>query len=94
MRDDIKQQEHAGWQGGNWHRPWHEAHHMRGRWHGGHGGRGPGRGWPGFFGPGGPRGGGQWGDAFGGGHGGRERLERGLLRYIILDVLNDGPKHG
>ena len=39
-----------------------------------------------------------------GGHGGhvghgehgdrRERLERGLLRYIILDVLKDGPMHG
>jgi DNA-binding PadR family transcriptional regulator len=25
---------------------------------------------------------------------GRERLERGLLRYVILDVLRDGARHG
>jgi DNA-binding PadR family transcriptional regulator len=25
---------------------------------------------------------------------GAERLERGLLRFIVLDVLHDGPRHG
>lgn len=51
----------------------------RGRWHG----HGPG-GWQNPFEFGGE---GPWG-------GRRERLERGLLRYVILDVLSDGPKHG
>jgi DNA-binding PadR family transcriptional regulator len=27
-------------------------------------------------------------------HGRRERMERGAMRYIILDALRDGPKHG
>ena len=40
---------------------------------------GPGEG----FGPWGGRGGGR-----------RERMERGVLRYLILDALRDGPRHG
>lgn len=28
------------------------------------------------------------------GFGRRERMERGVLRYLILDALTDGPKHG
>ena len=28
------------------------------------------------------------------GPGRRERMERGVLRYLILDALADGPKHG
>jgi len=69
------------------------AHHWRNRWHG-HG-RGRGQDWRGFFGEGeapwewGPR---EFG--FGPGFGGRERLERGTLRFIIMDVLKDSPKHG
>ena len=68
---------------------------------------GPGRGGPG--GPGGPRGrggpDGPWGGwgrgGWGpGGSGGwdpgrwRGRMERGVLRYILLAALKDGPKHG
>jgi DNA-binding PadR family transcriptional regulator len=43
--------------------------------------RGPRRPWPGFDWPDGP---GRL----------RERMERGVLRYLILDALADGPKHG
>jgi DNA-binding PadR family transcriptional regulator len=89
MRDDIRQRGH-----GRWHGPGHDAPHMRerGRW----GDRGPDRsGLHGFFGNRGHgRGGGHFGGIPGGGHGGRERLERGILRYVILHVLRDGPKHG
>ncbi len=35
---------------------------------------------------------GRWGGR--GWRGGRERMERGKLRYLILDALRDGPKHG
>ena len=75
----------------------------------GPGGPGFGRGGPGF-GPGGPGfGGRRWGFAgrgfgpggpgFGpggpGGPGGRERFfERGELRYVILSLVNDTPRHG
>jgi DNA-binding PadR family transcriptional regulator len=43
--------------------------------------------------------GGHWGGEFGRGFFGhhgrhRERLERGLMRHVILSVLEDGPKHG
>src|SRR5690348_4728011 len=53
-------------------------------WGHGHGpGRGHGRGFGGPpFGP--------WGDP----GERRERLERGLLRYLILDSLRDTPRHG
>jgi DNA-binding PadR family transcriptional regulator len=71
----------------------HGGHNWRNRWHG----RGGDRDWRGFFGgEGNPWWEGQqWGSWFGGGPGGgRERLERGTLRYIIMDVLKDGPKHG
>jgi DNA-binding PadR family transcriptional regulator len=98
-----------GHQHGFWHGPRQHgfggfgpgAHHWRNRWHG-HG-RGPGRGpgggpggdWREFFGEGGaPWEWGQREDWFGRGFGGRERLERGTLRYIIMDVLKDSPKHG
>ncbi|MDQ6693291.1 MAG: PadR family transcriptional regulator [Chloroflexota bacterium] len=73
-----------------------EGHHMRGRWP--HGPRG--HNWGGFF--GGGEGNEQWG-GFGGPGGpggpggrprGRDRMERGMLRYIILGVLQSGPKHG
>ncbi len=62
-------------------------------WGGGHrGGRG-GRHPFGFGGPGGPD-----GPGFGpGGPGGRLRerfFERGELRYVILDLVNDQPRHG
>src|SRR5262245_37807364 len=39
----------------------------------------------------------RWGDWPGGperGPGRREPMERGVLRYLILDALVDGPKHG
>src|SRR5437588_12779767 len=71
------------------HGPWFGGwHHGGGREYFRHGGGGRGRGpfggrHGGWGGPGGP----PW-------HGMRERLERGLLRYVILDVLSDGPKHG
>jgi DNA-binding PadR family transcriptional regulator len=28
------------------------------------------------------------------GHGRHDRMERGTLRYVLLDALRDGPKHG
>ena len=56
----------------------------RGRSHGGR--RGQGWNWGEFFSEG--RGGG-WG-----GQWGRERMERGMLRHVILSVLKDGPRHG
>jgi DNA-binding PadR family transcriptional regulator len=33
-------------------------------------------------------------DRGGRGGGGRDRVERGALRYVLLDALRDGPKHG
>src|SRR5437867_745731 len=101
MADNILEHEqspeHAVWHGGPG--PHHFEGHGPGRFHGhdrhgffgGHhgmrhfgGGRG---GWGGHGrGPGGHGG--------HGGFGGRDRLERGLLRYVILDLLRDGPRHG
>ena len=52
---------------------------------GGRGGRGGRRGWGGGW--GGRGGWGQWG-------GPGDRMERGLLRYLLLDALRDQPKHG
>jgi DNA-binding PadR family transcriptional regulator len=39
---------------------------------------------------------GAWGGGRRGGRPGgrRDRMERGMLRYLILDALKDGPKHG
>src|SRR5262245_48202698 len=69
--------------------PSHDRPHGRGRGFGhgyGRGGRGP------FGGEHGEHGRGQfWGHHRGGV---RERLERGTLRYIILDLLSNGPIHG
>ncbi len=75
---------------------------QRERWQGHGRGRGGGRGrqdwfgaeggWP-WGGPGGPGGFSGFG-GFGPFGPGRERLERGLLKYVILSVLKDGPKHG
>ncbi len=98
MRGNIMHQIHEHGQGhseGHRHGPGPGGHHWgrgpfgRGRWQGNPGERhgfdfGERGGFWGGFGPGGP----------GGPGGRRERLERGLLRYIILDVLKDGPKHG
>ena len=68
--------------------PWaHDRHGSpfgRGRWHGQN--RGQGWNWGDFFNEG--RGGG-WGGPWG-----RERMERGMLRHVILSVLKDGPRHG
>ncbi len=69
------------------HEGGHHGHHERGR----RGGPGRGPEWQDFF--GGERGWG-WGGPFGGPGGHRERLERGLLRHVILSVLQDGPRHG
>lgn len=86
--------------------PGHHGPHNHGHDHG----HGPhdrqrwGRGGP-FGGPGqgrGPQdwfGGDNWGRGGlfggpGGPGGGRERLQRGLLRHVILSVLKDGPQHG
>ena len=44
---------------------------------------GPHRGWPG-----------QDNEEWSGGHGRRGRVERGTMRYVLLDALRDGPKHG
>ena len=55
----------------------------RGRWHGQR--RGHGSNWGDFFSEG--RGG--WGGPWA-----RERMERGMLRHVILSVLKDGPRHG
>ena len=71
----------GGWPGFRWGGG-HYGGHGRGRWHG----RGPGRRGDDWF------GGEGWN--WGGFSGGRERMERGLLRYVILSVLKDGPKHG
>jgi DNA-binding PadR family transcriptional regulator len=76
------------------HRHEHGLHGPFGAWH--HRGR------YGFFGEGGQHGRGPFGGRHGGWGGpggpgwpgGRDRLERGMLRYVILDVLSDGPKHG
>lgn len=98
MTDDIRRRGPGMRQG-----PWQGA--MRER---GHGRGGPHQGdwpnWPGFFGHeghGGEQRRGPFGGHFGGpggfgghGFGGRERLHRGMLRYVILSVLRDGPKHG
>ncbi len=100
MKDDMKEFGQRGLHGfhefhGAGHRSWHGAgHQWRGR-------RGPGRGngpggpgwgaWGGWRGPWGPGNTEQWGGP--GGHH-RDRMERGLLRYVILNVLSDGPKHG
>ena len=54
---------------------------MRGRGFGPVGGGWPFEGWRGFMG------------RAGGGEG-AERLERGMLRFIVLDVLQEGPRHG
>ncbi|MEO8285528.1 MAG: PadR family transcriptional regulator [Chloroflexota bacterium] len=103
MRDNTSQHSHGPWSG-HWHRGGHGLHHDGGQQGSHERGRGPGgrhgRNWQDFF----AEGGAPWaGSGFGwggrpgpgGGHGGgRERLERGLLRYIILDALKDGPKHG
>ena len=75
-----------------YHEHGHEHGHGHGPWQGGPHGRhrGPGRRGP--FG-GDPRE--QFRGRFWGHHGGgRERLERGTLRYIILDLLSNGPMHG
>lgn len=97
MRENIKSGSHGTKHRelghGLAHAMWRHAQHGRGRWRGGHGrkrefgfGEGPGSwGGPPHGGHGGP-------DGIGGRH--RERLERGLLRYIILDILKDGPRHG
>jgi DNA-binding PadR family transcriptional regulator len=93
MKDYMHQHRHGPWargRGGFW---WGHQYgpHGRGRQHGrGHRG-GPGGNWEDFF---SGMGSWFWGGRQGGFGGGRERLERGLLRYIILDVLKDGPKHG
>ena len=63
-----------------------ERHHGRGG-RDGHRGGGPGQGR--FGGHGGPHGGGEGRSE---GRGGRAR--RGEARYILLDALRDGPKHG
>ncbi len=89
MREEFRQHEHRTC-GTQWQVPRHRGHHMMGHGHG----RGPGWGRPDLFGHGGSGDSGPWGGFFGGPGGGRNRLEKGLLRYIILDVLNDGPKHG
>ena len=103
MRDDIHnmhQHRHGPWQARG-HGPWgreqgeHHGPHPRGR----RPGPGGGREWEEFFGseggwPWGGRHGGHGGPGAFGFAGGRERLERGLLRYIILAELKDGPKHG
>jgi DNA-binding PadR family transcriptional regulator len=87
------------------HRERHRGHHHPGGWHGqahghphheedergpgnmhGHGGPGPGGHGPGGFGRG--RGHGHGGGRSGG------RAKRGALRYVLLDTLRDGPKHG
>lgn len=74
--------------GHNFHGKWGGGRHGgpfgRGRWHGQ--GRGQGWNWGDFFSEG--RGGGR------GGPWGRERMERGMLRHVILSVLKDGPRHG
>ena len=51
------------------------------------GGFGPGGPWGGF-GPGGTRGGFGWGGPRG------NRVDRGEVKYLILSLLEDGPKHG
>ncbi len=96
MKENIHEARHAhgsshgSWQG-FWHAEGHHGHHghqERGR----RGGPGRGQEWQDFF--GGERG---WGGPFsgpGGWGGHRERLERGLLRHVILSVLQDGPAHG
>ncbi len=98
LRGHDRGRGHAHEQG----RPDETAHarieaHGRGRWserdiEGGRG-SGPGHEAPegrhGHEGHGGGRG--RWNHARGEG---RERLERGMLRYVILDVLSNGPGHG
>lgn len=81
--------EHGGpgrWgQFGPFGHPGHEPHRER---HGPpRGGFGPGGPWGGF-GPGGPRGG------FGPGGPRGNRVDRGEVKFLILSVLQDGPKHG
>lgn len=75
------------------HPEWHAHHHMWGHGHGrGHGfSHEGGNAWGDFF---AGEQSGFWGDRPGGRARGRDRMERGMLRYIILSVLNDGPKHG
>lgn len=96
MRDKIHEHSEGQgpWRGGQvGHGPWgggQHGPHARGR----RSGHGPNRDWQDFF---GGEGGWPFGDRFGGLGGpgaGRERLERGLLRHVILSVLKDGPKHG
>ncbi len=67
----------------------HPPHSEHGGWEGHHGGSGGG----GRHGHGG-RGQGRHGG--GGSHfgGGRDRARRGEARYVLLDALRDGPKHG
>lgn len=89
MRNEIHEHIH-GFMRGHHRGPWgggHPRHHMRGR----RGGHGRDRGWEQFFGHSGFPFGGFGGHGFGGG---RERLERGLLRHVILSVLKDDPRHG
>jgi DNA-binding PadR family transcriptional regulator len=93
---------HGAWHHGHAHDHGHGFGPGRGRERGGP--RGPRGSWGGFFGGGG--GSEHWGSFFGGPGfggpgfggpgfgGGRERLERGALRYLILSVLKDGPQHG
>lgn len=82
IHEVLGRHHHGPWWGGG-----HHKHHRRGR----RGGPGRDRGWQEFFGHGGFPFGGFGGHGFGGG---RERLERGLLRHVILSVLKDGPAHG
>lgn len=100
--DDWTEQEPIGARGswyGPWQAPWQGRwqSRWRGPWQGPWWGRGPmwGRGYG--FGPGrGPRG---WYPEmgrrfpFGGGPGPR-MFERGYLKYALLDLLQDQPKHG
>ena len=67
-----------------------DTKHQSGGHHEGHGHHPPHGGHGGHGGPGGRRGG--FGGGFGGGRG--DRMERGALRFILLDALKDGPKHG
>ncbi len=105
MRDNTEERAHGPWsdeQSAGWHGAWHQGHahgHGPGRGRERGGPRGPRGSWGGLF--GGGSGHEHWGSFFGGPGfggpgfgGGRERLERGALRYLILSVLKDGPQHG
>ena len=91
MRENTQEGHHGHWHSQEQHAghgPWqHSRGYGWGRHRGGR--RGP---WGGYF----PEGSEHWGGFYGprGFGGGRERLERGALRYLILSILKDGPKHG